>query len=133
MGRSNLLRPNGDNRVVAPLTEIVLATMGPHLLVQEAFAGLEGVSRLLIYGSWAARYHGEAGPPPNDLDVLLVGTPNRAEVYEAAEAVEQRTGLPVHPVIASARRWNEGTDPLMRQIKAHPRIEVALTPLALSP
>jgi len=42
VGRSNLLRPNGDNRVVAPLTEIVLATMGPHLLVQEAFAGLAG-------------------------------------------------------------------------------------------
>jgi len=133
VGRSNLLRPNGDNRVVAPLTEIVLATMGPHLVVQEAFAGLAGVARLLIYGSWAARYHGEAGPPPNDLDVLLVGTPNRAEVYEVAEAVEQRTGLPVHPVIASARRWNDDTDPLMRQIKAHPRIEVALTPLALSP
>ena len=72
------------------MTEIVLATMGPHLLVQEAFAGLAGVARLLIYGSWAARYHGEAGPPPNDLDVLLVGTPNRAEVYEAAEAVERR-------------------------------------------
>ncbi len=31
------------------------------------------------------------------------------------------------------RRWNDDTDPLMRQIKAHPRIEVALTPLALSP
>jgi len=91
------------------------------------------VARLLIYGSWAARYHGEAGPPPNDLDVLLVGTPNRAEVYEAAEAVEQRTGLPVNPVIASARRWNDDTDPLMAQIKSHPRIEVALTPVALNP
>ncbi len=132
VGRSNLLRPNGANRVVGPLTEIVLATMGPHLLVQEAFAGLAGVERLLIYGSWAARYYGEAGPPPNDLDVLLVGTPNRTEVYEAAEAVEQRTGMPVNPVIASARRWNDDTDPLMRQITSHPRVEIELTPLAIS-
>ncbi len=132
VGRANLLRPNLGNRVVGPLTEIVLATMGPHLVVQEAFAGLRGVERLLIFGSWAARYHDEAGPPPNDLDVLLVGTPNRAEVYGAAETVEQRTGMPVNPVIASARRWNDDADPLMRQIKSHPRVGVELTPLAPS-
>jgi len=132
VGRANLLRPNVGNRVVGPLTEIVLATMGPHLVVQEAFAGLRGVERLLIFGSWAARYHDEAGPPPNDLDVLLVGTPNRAEVYEAAETVEQRTGMPVNPVIASARRWNDDADPLMRQIQSHPRVGVELTPLAPS-
>ncbi len=132
VGRANLLRPNVGNRVVGPLTEIVLATMGPHLVVQEAFAGLQGVERLLIFGSWAARYHDEAGPPPNDLDVLLVGTPNRAEVYEAAETVEQRTGMPVNPVIASARRWNDDADPLMRQIQSHPRVGVELTPLAPS-
>ena len=132
VGRANLLRPNVGNRVVGPLTEIVLATMGPHLVVQEAFAGLQGVERLLIFGSWAARYHDEAGPPPNDLDVLLVGTPNRAEVYEAAETVEQHTGMPVNPVIASARRWNDDADPLMRQIQSHPRVGVELTPLAPS-
>jgi len=132
VGRANLLRPNVGNRVVGPLTEIVLATMGPHLVVQEAFAGLQGVERLLIFGSWAARYHDEAGPPPNDLDVLLVGTPNRAEVDEAAETVEQRTGMPVNPVIASARRWNDDADPLMRQIQSHPRVGVELTPLAPS-
>jgi DNA-binding transcriptional ArsR family regulator len=126
IGRSNLLRPNSENRLVGPLTEIVLATMGPHLVVRDAFAGMAGVSQLLIYGSWVARYHGQAGPPPNDLDLLVVGKPDRAAVYAAADAVEQRTGLPVNPVIASAKRWNDDADPLVKQIKASPRLEVDL-------
>lgn len=128
VGRSNLLRPNPDNRLVSPLTEIVLATMGPHLVVREAFAGLAGVSRLLIYGSWAARYHGEPGPPPNDLDLLVVGRPDRATVYAAADAVEQRTGLTVNPVIASVKRWNDDSDPLIAQIKSSPSVEIDLRP-----
>ena len=126
IGRSNLLRPNPDNRLVGPLTEIVLATMGPHLVVRDAFAGMAGVSQLLIYGSWAARYHGQTGPPPNDVDLLVVGKPDRAAVYAAADVVEQRTGLPVNPVIASAKRWNDDADPLVIQIKSSPSLEVDL-------
>jgi DNA-binding transcriptional ArsR family regulator len=126
IGRSNLLRPNPDNRLVGPLTEIVLATMGPHLVVSDAFAGMAGVSQLLIYGSWAARYHGQAGPLPNDLDLLVVGKPDRGAVYAAADVVEQRTGLPVNPVIASAKRWNDHADPLVIQIKSSPSLEVDL-------
>lgn len=128
VGRSNLLRPNLDNRLVGPLTEIVLATMGPHLVVQQAFAGMAGVSRLLIYGSWAARYHGEPGPPPNDLDLLVVDRPDRATVYAAADTVEQRTGLTVNPVIASMKRWNDDSDPLIAQIKSSPSVEIDLRP-----
>ncbi len=126
VGRANLLTPNTDNRLLAPLTEIVLATMGPQRLVEDAFAGIEGVNRLLIYGSWAARYRGKPGPPPNDLDVLLVGTPKRAEVYQAAEVVERRTGLPVNPVIASIKRWADVGDPLMTQIRSSPTVEISL-------
>jgi len=123
IGRSNLLRPNVANRLVSPLTDIVLATMGPHLLVREAFADVKGVQFVLIYGSWAARYQGEPGPPPNDLDILVIGTPTRAVVYEAADSVEQRSGLTVNPIIASPKRWADQADPLMSQIKASPTVE----------
>jgi len=108
------------------LTDVVLATVGPHLVVAESFAGLAGVERVLIYGSWAARYHGEPGPPPNDLDVLVIGRPDRAAVYAAANEVEARTGLPVNPVIASGRRWASGDDPLIEQVKASPVVDVAV-------
>src|SRR5664279_621935 len=35
VGRANLLRPNTGNRLIAPLTEIVLTTMGPHRLIED--------------------------------------------------------------------------------------------------
>jgi len=126
VGRSNLLSANLSHPAVKPLTDVVLATVGPHLVVAESFAGLAGVERVLIYGSWAARYHGEPGPPPNDLDVLVIGRPDRAAVYAAANEVEARTGLPVNPVIASGRRWASGDDPLIEQVKASPVVDVAV-------
>ncbi len=126
VGRSNLLTPNSVNRLLAPLTAIVLATMGPHRLVRDAFSTLAGVDHLIIYGSWAARYRGEVGRPPNDLDVLVVGTPDRAAVYDAAEAVEHRARLPVNPVIASSTRWADPADPLMIQIRSRPTVAIDL-------
>jgi DNA-binding transcriptional ArsR family regulator len=127
VGRSNLLRPNTANKLITPLSEIVLATMGPHLAVADAFAGVDGTDRVLIYGSWAARYKGQPGPPPNDLDILIVGTPDRTTVYAAADTVERVTGLPVHPVIASPQRWNDNTDSLIADIKANPVVDIEPT------
>lgn len=124
VGRSNLLRPNTANRLLAPLSEIVLGTMGPHLAVADAFGEVAGIERILIYGSWAARYKGEPGPPPNDLDILVVGSPDRTAVYAAADAVERSTGLPVHPVIASPQRWSDDADSLIADIKANPVVDI---------
>src|ERR1700758_4362448 len=126
VGRAKLLRANPHNRLVGPLAQIPLATMGPPLIVGEAFASIPGINRVLIYGSWAARYHDQPGPPPNDLDILVVGKPDRAAVYAASDTVEQRTGLPVNPVIASIKRWNDA-DPLIAQIKSSPTVEIDLT------
>lgn len=129
VGRSRLLHANPGNRLVEPLTEIVLATLGPHLVAAEAFAEVLGVDHLLIFGSWAARYRGQSGPPPNDLDLLVVGQPDRAAVYAAADVVEQRTRMTVNPVIASQRRWNDATDALIREIKASPYVDIDVQPM----
>ncbi|MFV8160754.1 winged helix-turn-helix domain-containing protein [Mycobacterium sp. 134] len=132
VGRSRLLRPNAGNRMVAPLTEIALGTMGPHLAVRDAFADIAGIDRILIYGSWAARYQGQPGPPPNDLDILLIGSPDRAAVYAAADDVEKITGLPVNPVIASRKRWDDPSDSLSADIKANPVVEIDAAAAAAS-
>ncbi len=55
VGRSKLLRPNGGNRVVGPLTEIVLATMGSHQLVQEASAGRDRADAVVDQDCLVAR------------------------------------------------------------------------------
>jgi predicted nucleotidyltransferase len=92
--------------------------VGPHLVVKEEFESLDDVDAVAIYGSWAARYQGERGPPPNDLDVLVIGHPNRTEVYEAADRVERRLGLPVNPTVCSRRRWTSGTDAFIQHVRS---------------
>jgi len=127
VGRAKLVRANPQNRLVEPLTKIALATMGPHLIVQNAFAHIPRVDRLLIFGSWAERYNGQPGPPPNDLDVLVVGDPDRAAIDVAADKVQKCTGLPVHPLIASLTRWNDPSDAFITQIKTAPIVEIDLS------
>jgi len=123
VGRSRLVRANITNRLVPPLTDLLLAAFGPVPVIAEEFADL-GTRLVAIFGSWAARHQGEPGPPPNDVDVLLVGSVERSAAYAAAERSEQRIGFPVNPTIISEQRWSSATDPLVRTIKASPLIEV---------
>src|SRR5688572_12174494 len=124
IGRARQLQANEDNRLVEPLTRLVVGAFGPHLVIAEEFADVDGVELLLIYGSWAARYHGTTGPPPHDIDVLVVGRPSREDVYEAAGRASDRVGQPVHPTIRSAARWQAADDALTREIQVSDTVTV---------
>lgn len=60
VGAARLLRANVDHRAAVPLTQLLELSYGPHAIVETEFH-LPGVDRVLIYGSWAERYHGAAG------------------------------------------------------------------------
>lgn len=122
VGRSKLLRANPDNRMVAPLTELVLTSFGPDVVVREEFGALEGALEVLVFGSWAARFHGQTGPLPADVDVLVVGSPDRGAVYDAADRAQERLGFPVNPTVVSPGRWAADDDALVQQVKRAPTL-----------
>ncbi|HEU5471566.1 MAG TPA: winged helix-turn-helix domain-containing protein [Actinophytocola sp.] len=122
VGRAWLLRANERSPYVRPLTELIMLAFGPHVVIGEEFAGITGADAVAIYGSWAARYQGEPGPPPNDLDVLVIGRPARDDLYAAAERAEQRLSTPVNPTLCSPRRWRDSGDPFVRQLRSAPLI-----------
>lgn len=124
VGRSKLLRANPDNRMVGPLTELLLTSFGPDIVIREEFDGLEDAAEVLLFGSWAARFLGTPGALPADVDVLIVGRPDRTAVYDAADRAQGRLGFPVNPTVVSPERWAADDDPLVRQIKASPRVTV---------
>ncbi|MEU8196802.1 winged helix-turn-helix domain-containing protein [Microbispora amethystogenes] len=124
VGRSRILEVDTSHPIVNPLTEILRYLYGPGVVIAEEFGSIPEMELLLIFGSWAARHHGEPGPPPHDVDVLVVGDADRAEVYAAADRAQERIGLPVNPVLASSRRWQTASDALIRQIKASPTIDL---------
>ncbi len=124
VGRSRLLRANPAHRAAASLTRLLEVTFGPHTVIEDEFDNVPDVASVLIYGSWAARYHGARGAPPADLDVLVVGSPERADVYDAADRAQDRLGMQVNPLIRTPQQWVEATDPLIRQIQSSPTVIV---------
>ena len=116
LGRNRLLRANPTNRATAPLTQLLELTFGPQAVIGEEFA-LPEVQTAQIFGSWADRYEGVPGPPPKDVDVLVIGTPSRADLYDAADRAQARLGLQVNPVLRTAEQWANGTDTLIQQVK----------------
>ena len=125
LGRARLLRANLGNRAAAPLTQLLQVTFGPETVIGEEFDLT--IAELLIYGSWADQYHGTPGPPPNDVDVLVVGIVDRADVYDAADRAQARLGMQVNPVIRTLQQWADDADSLVLQIKASPTVDVTPT------
>ncbi len=123
VGRARLVSANPASRYARPLAELVTLAFGPHLVIGEEFRPLYAIA-VAIYGSWAARYEGIAGPAPHDVDVLVIGEAARRDLYEAAERAEERLGLPVNPILSSPARWIAAADPLIQQIRSTPVVWV---------
>jgi DNA-binding transcriptional ArsR family regulator len=124
-GNMRLVQANADTPLARPLTELLTLTYGPAALLGEALAGIRGVDEAYVYGSWAARYHGEAGPIPYDVDVLVVGEADEDDLFAAARAVEQRLGreVNVHRVAAKAWRAPAG-DPFLDSVRSRPLVPI---------
>ena len=123
LGRNRLIRAGVDHPAATALTQLLEVTFGPRAVVAEEFV-ISGAELVVIFGSWAARYAGEVGPPPKDIDVLIVGKVDRADVYEAADRASARLGIEVNPVVRSAKQWSDPKDSLVKQIQASPHTEV---------
>ena len=76
-----------------PLTDLPLRSFGPGQVLAEELADVAGIESAYLFWSWAARYAGQAGRSPADLDVLVIGTPDRDALDDAARRAGAR--LPV--------------------------------------
>lgn len=110
VGRSRLVASRTDTALAGPLADLIAVTYGPLPVLSEALAGLAGVGEAYIYGSWAARYNGEPGSPPADVDVLVVGDPDADSLFDLAEDVSRRLGREVNVHRVTAQAWTADTD-----------------------
>ncbi|MEU4517100.1 ArsR family transcriptional regulator [Amycolatopsis sp. NPDC024027] len=127
VGRSRLVKARTDTPLYRPLSEVIAVTFGPLPLLAEALAGLAGVREAYIYGSWAARYRGEPGPPPGDVDVLVVGSPDPDALFDLAEGVSRRLGREVNVHRISPASWSaDSKDPFLTSVRARPLVPLPL-------
>ncbi len=125
-------RRDGNTRLVRalaspitePLTELLTRSFGPPQVIAEEFAQVGEVDGIYPFGSWAARYAGAPGRAPADLDVLVVGRPDRDEIDEAAERARQRLGREVNVTIRSVSWWRDGTDGFHTEVTSRPLVPV---------
>ncbi|KRB72701.1 ArsR family transcriptional regulator [Nocardioides sp. Root190] len=122
-GRNRLIRANINHPAAKALTQLLEITFGPRAVIAEEFA-IDGAEQVVIFGSWAARYQGQAGPPPNDIDVLVVGKVDRADLYDAADRANARLGIEVNPVLRTVEQWADPDDSLVAQIKETAHVTV---------
>ena len=123
LGRNRLVRANTSHPAAPALTRLLEVTFGPKAVVAEEFA-IPGATQVVIFGSWAARSAGQAGPPPHDIDVLVIGKVDRADMYEAADRAQARLGIEVNPVVRTSKQWDDPDDALVDQIKASSHVVV---------
>ncbi|MDQ6837604.1 MAG: winged helix-turn-helix domain-containing protein [Actinomycetota bacterium] len=125
VGRTKLVAANWSLPWAEALQTILAHAVGVPALLAAALKSVHGITEAWIYGSWAARFCGQPGPPPKDIDVVVVGHIPDGAVASALHAAERQLGKEINPLPLTAHDW-ESADPLIEEIKANPRVPIDL-------
>lgn len=123
VGRTRLIRANAGSPLVRPLREILLVATGPVALLAEELSVIAGVESAFLYGSFAARASGVEGAAPNDIDLMVIGTPDPDLIYGACDRVEELVSRPVNPTILTPEEAQQASG-FLEQVRSSPTIPV---------
>jgi hypothetical protein len=128
-GQARLIRAETNTVVSRPLTDLLAVTYGPLPVLTDLLSGVAGVDDAYIYGSWAARYTGEPGPVPHDVDVLVLGTAKEDDLYAIARQAETRLGREVNVSAITSQYWEapDPADSFMRHLRERPLVRLELS------
>lgn len=117
IGNYRIFTPNRTSPFYAPLRDLLEVFTGPIPLLRNELALIPGIKWTALFGSWAQRVLGKTGKAPQDVDVMVVGTPDVRRVNKACTVVGKKFGWDVNPVILTPLEWLEET-PFLRQVRA---------------
>jgi hypothetical protein len=123
VGRTRLVRA-APSPLTEPLTELLLRSFGPRQVLADELVGVPWIENAYLFGSWAARYAGQEGRPPADLDVLVIGTPDRDALDDAAQRAGARLAREVNVTIRSANWWHSGDDGFHTEVTRRPLVPI---------
>ena len=127
VGRTRLIRADPASPYFSGLSDVLVKAFGVPWVLGEALAGVSGIDAAYVFGSWAARFSGEEGDRPvGDIDLLVLGGPDRDEVYAAASSAERRLGRAVQVIFRSAGWLTEGRGTFHDTVAGRPMVSVPL-------
>ena len=127
VGRTRLIRADVSSPYFAGLSDVLVKAFGVPWVIGQELARVDGIDAAYVYGSWAARFSGEDGDRPvGDIDLLVLGGPDRDEVYAAASAAEHRLGRAVQVTIRSADWLTDGSGTFHDTVAGRPMVPVPM-------
>lgn len=128
LGNLRLARANTDSPYYQGLSDVLVRAFGVPAVLTEALGPVAGIDDAYLYGSWAARHAGEPGQRPvGDIDVLILGEPDRDQLFGALGAAEKRLGRSVEATIRDADWMGSGTGPFHETLTSRPMLRLPLT------
>ena len=127
VGNTRLVRANTASPYYAGLAEVLTRAFGVPAVLSRALQPVNGIAAAYIYGSWAARHEGETGQRPvGDIDVLVLGEPERDQLYAALGAAEERLGRAVQATIREANWLDAGSGAFHDTVISRPLLRLAI-------
>lgn len=114
-GNQRYFRVNTASPLYEPVRDLVRRTIGAPAVLRRYLEAVDGVLRAVIFGSYAdGRLKADS-----DIDVLVVGEPDRDQLTEALEAAAGELGREVNEVVMTQDELNRrraAGDGLVRSI-----------------
>lgn len=127
VGNTRLVRANTASPYYAGLAEILTRAFGVPVVLAEVLQPVHGIAAAYIYGSWAARHEGRTGPRPvGDIDLLILGEPDRDQLYAALSDAEERLGRPVQATIRDPDWLDTGSGAFHDTVTSRPLLRLPL-------
>lgn len=123
VGNTRLVQGNEESPLLAPVRSILLVVTGPAVLLKQELAPVDNIECAFVFGSFAARAQGVPGPPPNDIDLMVIGTPAAREVYRICRQVSEEVGRIVNPTIMTPDEWTAQPG-FVVDVQSNPIIEI---------
>jgi DNA-binding transcriptional ArsR family regulator len=123
VGQARFVRPNTASPLTQPVRDLLLVSASPVPLLAAELGAVDGVQAAFLYGSFAARLRGEPGSAPNDIDVMVVGTPDPMAVYDACRRVGDRVGREVSPTIMTPDEIAQSSG-FLAQVRSSPTVAI---------
>lgn len=125
MGNVRLVRANTDSPYYAGLADVLTRSFGVPAVIGRALSDIGGIDEAYIFGSWAARHAGQPGlRPVGDIDVLILGMPDRDDLYAALAVVEERLGRRVQATIRAPRWLQSGSGSFHGTVTSRPLVRL---------
>ena len=127
VGNTRLVRANASSPYYTGLADVLTRAFGVPAVLADLLRPVKGIDEAYIYGSWAARHAGEPGRRPvGDIDVLVLGTPDRDQLYQALGLAEGKLGRQVQATVRDADWLNSGSGSFHESVTSRPLLKLAL-------